>query len=880
MNNSRIKRNISSDSTYDDKKKRGKKLLSLFGITILALLPGYIIRSSKWLLTFLENKIGTNPGEIWLLWHNFLGKGNIYSENSLPGIRFLSILIRQLGGVITYRLYYLVICFLLCFCALGIVYLLFYIIRSSHGEYKRIFIFWILAPSFIFYGFFDFNLIPVFFTVLAYMLFAEEEYVLASAVLGIGCGFSIFPIFLVPLIIFTAPAKFKWKSIITFIIVLVLMNGVFAIRNPGNWYKPYVWEFTKNISTIAGSGTYWWILNKIPGKPGVYSGYISLILFFMGSIIFLVKKKDFPISRKALGLAILFLLTHRSFNPAQLLYLLPFLAIAGFRIPLPAFYAIEIINVSQSLFQGYFFKHPAQLQILVFIKLILLVFLFYRLCKENVGGEETYRKKIETISVESGEKESIIVLIRDFIFQRRIAILIFIALAIFISPMFIRYTVREKQRDTWKPGWIESLSCDEPHYLVMINSIIEDFDLYLGNNYKNIRFRSKEEGGNLAQFWYLDHHSIFVNKKTGEKYIWGSVVHWGNREKMDENNIYKNWEWDIITFSDQKYFKRDLTLEERNAIKMEDLREVPIHSPGMPIVASILAFPFQKTRYAEKAARVATFLMTLIALYFTYLTIKFYAPKFALPTTLIIAFATPVWTYSKTLWSEMYSAAFLIIAIYFIVVKKKAWVSGIFLSLTVFTKPTFAILAVFIYIYLILIKEYKQIAFFTITLSLGALLHIWYNSVYLAAPFATSMSFVFGNPLKGLIGTLFWGEYALFPAAPILLLAIPGFGFLHRDKPKDAIFLGLSIMAFVVVIACWKYSTGGLGGFSSRLLIPIIPVLAIPLAVFLQNTRGKLPWALVVILLIPSVIFNCLAAYDNLYCWGRPAWAILWQMFG
>jgi len=873
------KKIISTDSTYNDKKARGKKILSLFGITILALIPGYIIRSGTWILDFISKKVGTASGNLWLLWDNYISKGKVYSSDSLPGIRIISIILRKLGGTLTYRLYYLSICFLLCLCAMGVVYLLFSIVRSSHGKYGRILTFWILAPSFVFYSFFGFNLIPVFFTVLAYMLLMEEEYVLASAFLGTACTFSIFPIFILPLILFTIPSKFKLKSIITFALTLVLINGVFAIRSQADWYKPYAWELTKDISTTPKSGTYWWILNVLPGNPGAYTGYISLALFFMGNIIFLKKKKDLPASRKALGLAILFLLTHRSFNPSIILCLLPFLVISGIRIPLTVFYAIEIINVSQSLFHSYFLSHPTLLQVLVFLKLILLAYIFYRLCKEKVEDEETYRKKIDTISVEPGDKKPISRLIRDSLYQHRTALILFIAFIIFISPIFIRYDVKLKQKDKWRIGWIEALSCDEPHYLVMINSIIENFDLYLGNDYHNIRFRKVEEGGNTAKFWFLDHHTIFVNKKTGEKYIWGSIVHWTNRDKMGRNNIYKNWEWDIVPFSNQKYFQRDLTIEERESINIKDFRQVPIHPPGMPIVASVIAFPFQKTEYVEKASRIATFIMTLITLYFMYLIIRFYTPKFALPTTLIIAFTTPVWTYSKTLWSEMYSAAFLIIAIYFLLVKKEAWVSGIFVSFAVFTKPTFAILAVFIYIYLISIKEYKKILFFTITLLLGALLYMWYNSVYLGDPLATSQSFEFGNPLKGLVGTLFWGDYSLFLATPVLLLAIPGFGFLYRDKPKDAVFLALFAITFTIVIACWKYATHSLGGFSSRLLVPIIPVLAIPLAIFLQNTRGKLPWALVIILLIPSIVFNFLAAYDGLYCWGRPPWLVIVQMF-
>ncbi len=59
------------------------------------------------------------------------------------------------------------------------------------------------------------------------------------------------------------------------------------------------------------------------------------------------------------------------------------------------------------------------------------------------------------------------------------------------------------------------ISGDEPHYLLVLNSILFDHDLELQDDY-----RRAEHGPDAGGVPLSDHHTIIVNRRTGEHGIW------------------------------------------------------------------------------------------------------------------------------------------------------------------------------------------------------------------------------------------------------------------------------------------------------------------------------------------------------------------------
>src|SRR5438105_6478303 len=60
---------------------------------------------------------------------------------------------------------------------------------------------------------------------------------------------------------------------------------------------------------------------------------------------------------------------------------------------------------------------------------------------------------------------------------------------------------------------------DEPHYLVVINSLLRDGDLELQDDYRRVRLGSAEAGLG-ARGAIFDHHTLFLDKQTGQTSRW------------------------------------------------------------------------------------------------------------------------------------------------------------------------------------------------------------------------------------------------------------------------------------------------------------------------------------------------------------------------
>jgi len=68
-----------------------------------------------------------------------------------------------------------------------------------------------------------------------------------------------------------------------------------------------------------------------------------------------------------------------------------------------------------------------------------------------------------------------------------------------------------------------AFSGDEPHYLIVVNSILFDHDLELQDDYERVR-RGGLEAGRRGRGGLPDHHTILVNRRTGHHALWMSSI--------------------------------------------------------------------------------------------------------------------------------------------------------------------------------------------------------------------------------------------------------------------------------------------------------------------------------------------------------------------
>jgi uncharacterized membrane protein len=367
--------------------KNYKNLVYLFIGTILALLPSFLIRVNYDFSMVLFEKFGTYLGDIWNFFANYLQEGLAFPPEYPVGIRFIYELF-QFNKIHTLSNFFSINACILTICALTITYILYLIVKENYKKISSIWYYWILAPSFIVYSLYNYDLLAITFTILAYYLLTKNKYNYSAISLAIGAIIKFFPVYLLPIFIINLPKEKRLKYFVIFVITFLVCNLPYMISNFSTWAHPYLWQITNNLSHSAREQTYWWMLYPYLGKS---LGIISIILFAGLYIYFVIKLKNKPLPVQIVAILILFLLTDRIYSPQYNLYLLPFLVILPYFINKPIFYLLELINVAVIIFFFKLTNNVILLQSMVFIRYFLLIILFI------INYQYAFKKDIKKI---------------------------------------------------------------------------------------------------------------------------------------------------------------------------------------------------------------------------------------------------------------------------------------------------------------------------------------------------------------------------------------------------------------------------------------------------------------------------------------------------
>lgn len=446
---------------------------------------------------------------------------------------------------------------------------------------------------------------------------------------------------------------------------------------------------------------------------------------------------------------------------------------------------------------------------------------------------------------------------------------------------------------------------DEEHFLLMINSLIKDYDLELSNNYQN----SRGGGYDAGEFWrgrILDHHSIFVHKETKEKISFREVIDVGafNKWKIKNPNAWNN---------------------------RSEYCERPHHPPGLPFVFSVFLWPLAGWRHLESAALCLNILFILIGFLFLYkimvsLDIE---KKWINISIFLTALATPVYHYSMLLMKETLLGVILILLFWFYLFKKNGLLSGLLVTLGCAVRYAFPIVVAPLIFYGIIKKEKKLLISFIISLSLGALFYMLYNWHIYGGPLSTgredefgdflsikTISFIFlGIPLliitfwflirffniinfinknyNLLRSCVFWlGIFVLFilffksiefrgilfdaksgiiTTAPFLIFSILKlFDIKIWREPKFVGIFGIVIAYIAVYLIKGILADPADITYAARKFIPAIPFLAITLSYWGMDNRSKFFKACFLVLAFFSFMINFFASFARIYFYYLP----------
>lgn len=214
---------------------------------------------------------------------------------------------------------------------------------ADQDTHRRILCFWVLAPSMFLFSVYNWDVLTLFFVVLALYALRSQRYYRVSAFLALGFSSKFYPIiYMLPLLIL-APLTKRGKLVVVlaFLFVSAAVNVPFMIAHYQGWF----YFFSFNAARLPNVDSPWNVLGvMIPSPLDVnVINKISLVLFLVGSLWLCGILRKGEVEAGFFGVTLLFLLFSKVFSPQYLLWLLPF-----FTLVLPPskklFYALEFSN--------------------------------------------------------------------------------------------------------------------------------------------------------------------------------------------------------------------------------------------------------------------------------------------------------------------------------------------------------------------------------------------------------------------------------------------------------------------------------------------------------------------------------------------------------
>ena len=357
---------------------------------------------------------------------------------------------------------------------------------------------------------------------------------------------------------------------------------------------------------------------------------------------------------------------------------------------------------------------------------------------------------------------------------------------------------------------------DEPHYALMASSIANDHDLSLDDDYQRVENGSNEAGDRISGK-SLDRHLRTTNGRT-----------------------------------------------------------VFVHPIGLPALASPLVAIQQLV--APGAAPDIPLLFLTVCIAFAALLVGWRltaamtgSHRDAALIVFCAYFGSPLWYYSRTFFTETYTWAFAVFAIALIRARRIV-LASICLALVLAMKETGALLVV-----AILGGSAAALGLrLTLIACSGPLL---YGAVFalkniqlVGTPFSTFQAYRIGDPVGGMIGTLIDPAHGVTWFAPLLVAA--AFGWFvqapHRNLQLASAFAAVS---YFVVSGAWIDWQGG-SCYASRLVLPALPAMIVPLTAWWKSGSLKMP--LLAGLFLTGFAVNWTAAVDPFTAsWGPPALGLM-----
>jgi len=433
----------------------------------------------------------------------------------------------------------------------------------------------------------------------------------------------------------------------------------------------------------------------------------------------------------------------------------------------------------------------------------------------------------------------------------------FAALALLLlAPLAVS---RSATKPLW-PGLPGVLSGDEPHYLVMVHSVIDDGDFDLANNYRDVH-RGGLQAGRVFAGEPLDHHVNWYED--------GRLVKWWQVYEMDPDGWARDDEGHPVP-----------TVRRGAEYRPTAGGEYSQHPVGLAVLLAPFLFAFRNTALVEPAALLCSGLATVGGCWAWCRLAGPYAksPAHLSAAAAVAYLGSPLWHYGQTLFSESFLAFFCVAAFAAALRAEGFFVAGLFVGAGVLVKTPFGLIALPLVVDAVLRRNLRQaLACAAPVVAAGCLLMFWNERMY-GGWLRSPQEWEAGSTLEGVLGLAFSRGHGILLSTPSLALAALAFPGWLRRYPREAVLTAAAAVLYGGLMASWLQWWGGTC-YSARLILPVVPLLFLPLASLFDSRlwgASRAFRAAAVAVMAVSVAFGAVAAFGCDYVWVRQPFDLFW----
>jgi hypothetical protein len=407
---------------------------------------------------------------------------------------------------------------------------------------------------------------------------------------------------------------------------------------------------------------------------------------------------------------------------------------------------------------------------------------------------------------------------------------------------------------------------DEPHYLIIVSSLLSDGDLSLANNYQSARSGGADAGRQYSGH-ILDHHTLIQDTRTREIALWDRIFAPGTVECAPGDPSCIGYQRVSLQFPDY-------------TLSSAAYRELPAHAVPFPaLIALILRLIRAGPNQVESDAIYTQVFLAWFAGVLTYgCALKAgLGPARSLTSVALVYFASPWLVYSHSLFPATFLGLLLVAALWAFL-SRRVVLAAAFLILAGMQSEVYVLIfpawALFLYFFL---KEKNSALRFALSglgflivvalinrflLGLVSIRYIWFT-------FAPVLWRTFLEPERGLWVFVPWSIVAFW-------FLIHAFFRRNLEMAIPLRVMGIGILPAAGVFMM-IFNTGG-DCFGPRYWVPFLPWLSIALVIgagHVSRIRPLLTRPILIMLVALSAVVSATGAilsHSVVPFWNKPPW--------